>query len=402
MLTLLLALLLDETAIRGADIQAHQEVLAADGFEGREAGSEGGHKAALYIVGRLKELGLTAHLQPFGPDRAFLEAGGKSYTLGRGIVPYPLSPRGRVAGTLGSDVVIVDGAPAPSVLAELAAKGAKAVIAVGGRPAPQSALYPLPVLGVVEELGPVLRKAEGPATLEVGLGRVDGPSLKNVYAVVPGSDPEAREYVVVGAHYDHVGLGHRNGNPGAGSTPGQVHNGADDNASGASTLLEVAEAVVKAKLPRTVVLVWFDAEEGGLAGSRAFVADPPLPIADCRAMINMDMIGRNETEKVVIGVHKKADGAPVFPRWASLVGDLEKDLGARWDWKSFDEYIKRSDHWPFMAAGVPAIFFTGGLHADYHTERDDVEKINVAKQEAVGRAVYRLAAAAARAPQGFR
>ena len=402
MLTLLLALLLDETAIRAADIQAHQEVLAADAMQGREAGSEGGHKAALYIADRLKALGLQPHLQPFGPDRLFLEAGGRTYTLGGGVYPHPLSPRSRVEGALGTDIVIVDGAPTRAALAELAAKGAKAVIAVGGRPEPQSDLYPLVVVGVIEELGPPLRQAEGMATLEVGLGRVDGPSLKNVYAIVPGADPGQREYVVVGAHYDHVGLGHRNGNKGAGSTPGQVHNGADDNASGASTLLEVAEAVLKAKLPRTVVLVWFDGEEGGLAGSRAFVADPPLPIADCRAMINMDMIGRNETEKVVVGLHKTAEGAPVFPRWASLVGDLEKGLGGRWDWTSFDAYIKRSDHWPFMAAGVPAIFFTGGLHADYHTERDDVEKINGAKQEAVGRAVYRLAAAAARSPQGFR
>ncbi len=291
--------------ILAADIRRHQEFLSSDALEGREAGSEGGHKAALYIAEQARKL----RLKPGGLEGTWFQ-------------PFGEKP---------------------------------------GKP------------------------------LEKG--------AKNIVALWPGTDPKLKEeFVVAGAHYDHVGRGFRNSNAAAGAKPGEIHNGADDNASGTSTLLDVAEAVAKSKLKRTVAFIWFDAEEGGLAGSRHFAANPTIDLSKCLAMVNSDMIGRNEVEKVYVGVEKDEKGEPRYPRWVDLIRGVEKQFGAAWDWTEFDPMIRRSDHWPFMEKGVPAMFFTGGLHADYHTERDDVEKINFPKEERIGRMIFAILARAANAP----
>jgi hypothetical protein len=285
--------------IKAAAIQAHQTVLSADAMEGREAGSEGGHKAALYIAEQLKKW----KLQPGGAEETFFQ-------------PF--------------------GAP-------------------DAKP------------------------------LEKG--------KKNIIAIRPGTDEKLKgEYVVLGAHYDHVGRGLRNSN---GGKVGEVHNGADDNASGASTVLDIAEAVSQCGFRRTVVCMWFDSEENQLEGSRYWAANPTLPTDRCVAMLNCDMIGRNDPKKLIIGVEKDAKGEPKYPKWVALVKDVERRAGMTWDWSSFDSYIKRSDHWPFMEKGVPALFFTAGLHADYHRETDHIEKINFAKEEAIGKIAFRILSKAA-------
>ena len=226
---------------------------------------------------------------------------------------------------------------------------------------------------------------------------------KNLVARWPGRDRARREeYVVVGAHYDHVGLGYKGSNTQAGGKAGEVHNGADDNASGASVLLDLAQAVTRAKFSRSVVFIWFDAEEQGLAGSKAWTANPTLDLEKCVAMINCDMIGRNETRKIYAGVDRDKEGKARFPKWEAAARDVEKAYGLEFDWKWFQPHIKRSDHWPFMEKGVPAIFFTGGLHADYHTHRDDLEKINFEKEELVGRVLFTLLRKAADTAATFR
>jgi Zn-dependent M28 family amino/carboxypeptidase len=295
MMNLVLLLLLQAETIHAEDIRKHQEVLAADEMEGREIGSEGGHKAALYIAEHVKKLGF----KPGGAEETWFAPFGKL--------------EGRKPGERGA---------------------------------------------------------------------------KNIVAVWPGKDAE---YVVLGAHYDHVGKGLRNSNRAAGSKPGEIHNGADDNASGTSTLLDVAEAVSKSSFRRTVVLMWFDGEEVGLAGSKAWASAPTLDLSKCRAMVNCDMIGRNGEKEVYCGLEKGETGAAKYPKFEAAVKEVEKASGLAFDWTKFDPFIKRSDHWSFMEKGIPAIFFTGGLHADYHTERDDVEKINFPKEERIGRFVYALA-----------
>jgi hypothetical protein len=209
-----------------------------------------------------------------------------------------------------------------------------------------------------------------------------GEGRRNVVARWPGAPGD--EYIVVGAHFDHLG---RKGD--------KVYPGADDNASGSSTVLDVAGAVARSRFRRSVVCIWFDEEENNLAGSRWWTDHPTLPLDRCYAMLNCDMIGRNDITKIFCGVEKTGSNEPKYPKWAQEVRAVESRFGTKFDWTEFDPYIRRSDHWPFMEKGVPALFFTGGLHADYHGEGDRIEKINFAKEELIGRILYAILARAA-------
>ncbi|HEV3026927.1 MAG TPA: M28 family peptidase, partial [Planctomycetota bacterium] len=147
-----------------------------------------------------------------------------------------------------------------------------------------------------------------PAGTDGGWFQPFGEGKRNIAALHRGSSDE---YVVLGAHYDHLG---KKGNA--------VFPGADDNASGTSTLLEVADRVGKAKGTRGVLFLWFDAEENHLEGSRWWASHPTLPIDKCFAMVNVDMIGRNETAKVFCGVQKTKAKEPVYPKLASALKEV--------------------------------------------------------------------------------
>jgi hypothetical protein len=110
------------------------------------------------------------------------------------------------------------------------------------------------------------------------------------------------------------------------------------------------------------------------------------------------MIGRNAPQQIFCGVEKDEKGEPKHPKWVALVKEAEKKFGASFDWTGFDAYIKRSDHWPFMEKGVPALFFTAGIHADYHKETDDIEKIDFAKEELIGKIAFTILSKAANSP----
>ena len=216
-----------------------------------------------------------------------------------------------------------------------------------------------------------------------------GEGRRNVAAWRPGRSGD--EYVVVGAHYDHLGR-----------REGRVYPGADDNASGSSTVLDVAEAVSGTTFRRGVLVIWFDGEENSLEGSRWWASHPLRPIDRCVAMVNCDMIGRNEASKIFCGVEKDGQKRPKYPKWVAEVKAAESAFGASFDWNEFDPYLKRSDHWPFMEKGVPALFFTGGLHADYHQPGDRLEKINFVKEELIGRIVYTILARVADGRESLR
>ena len=216
--------------------------------------------------------------------------------------------------------------------------------------------------------------------------------VPNVVGILRGQS-RAQEYVLIGAHYDHVGVM---------SVPGEadsIYNGADDNASGTAGLMLIARAL--AQLPekpaRSVVFVAFSGEEKGLLGSRAFVRTPPLPLEKCVAMLNLDMIGRNHPDSLSVGCREQ---------W--LRGLLEQQnralsrpflLG-----EEAEEFFGRSDHASFAARGIPVLFFFTGLHEDYHRPSDHADKLNYDKLSRVAllaaRVAWAIANSASIPPQG--
>jgi hypothetical protein len=219
----------------------------------------------------------------------------------------------------------------------------------------------------------------------------------NVLGLLPGNDPElANEYVLVGAHMDHVGLGLHAGSRGGSEARGQVHNGADDNASGTAGTIEAARllAADPEGLRRSIVFATWSGEEWGLLGSQHYVEHPALPLAHCVAVINMDMIGRSKDGYVSI------EGVGTSPGFKDLVVDTQLALGLGLDVSLADRPADNSDQASFFAKDIPVLNFFTGLHDDYHMPTDDVDKINADAAAKIatlaGRVAQKLAAADAR------
>ncbi|MBI3404614.1 MAG: M20/M25/M40 family metallo-hydrolase [Acidobacteria bacterium] len=198
-----------------------------------------------------------------------------------------------------------------------------------------------------------------------------------------GSDPKLREEaIVVGAHYDHLGLGERSSL--APSLIGQVHAGADDNASGTAAVLEMARAMSKQKgqLKRSVVFLAFSAEELGLLGSGYYTKAPAWALEKTAAMVNLDMVGRPRDNKLYVG------GIGTSPGFKALVEEANHgsfNLG-------FDNSgYGSSDHQSFYLKSVPVIFFFSGLHSDYHKPSDLPERIQSADHARVAEFALRTA-----------
>jgi len=255
------------SSITTGELRSHAGVLADDMFEGREAGSRGGHAAAKYLIGRLQE----TSLQPAGSNGSFKQ----SFLHGH----------------------------------------------------------------------------------------------QNLLALLPGSDPELRdEYLVVGAHYDHVGYGSRRNSYGPW---GYIHNGADDNASGVATLLEIIDALSQTehRPRRSILFAFWDGEEKGLLGSKHWIEHPTIPVEAIKLAINVDMVGRLTEGRIEVGGTRTATGL----RRLLSSSRLSEETWLDFSW----EYKDNSDHWTFYEAGIPAIYFHTGLHDDYHRPSDDVEKLNI-------------------------
>ena len=261
-------------SITSDELYQHVEVLADDVYEGRSAGSRGGHAAAQYIVQELRH--------------------------------YDLTP----AGTNGD----------------------------------------------------YLQKFNG--------------DWRNILLLLPGDDPQLeQELIVVGAHYDHVGRG--NGNNSYGPT-GKIHNGADDNASGVSVMLETIEAIAASGLRarRSILFAFWDGEERGLQGSRHWIANPTLPLVRVKLAITIDMVGRLREGRLYVlgtrsgyGMRRLMSGPVPDPLWLDFGWELSAN----------------SDHWPFLERRVPVALLHTGLHRDYHRPSDDAEKINRAGMREVSR-----------------
>ncbi|QEH32501.1 Aminopeptidase S [Aquisphaera giovannonii] len=249
----------------------------------------------------------------------------------------------------------------------------------------------IPVIGLTDPVRDVLvaglgltadSKPRAPDGLGARFGfaaRREVKTDRNVVGLFPGSDPEKKKEVVVfSAHYDHVGVDEK----------GEIFNGSDDNASGTSSLLEIAEAFGQAPRPsRSVAFLWVSGEEKGLLGSQWFAGHMTLPegykvVAD----INLDMVSRNDPHRIGVTPSPRHDEynalVPAAQRLCKAEG-LELVFDA-------DEYFHRTDSASFAHKGVPVIFFFAGVHEDYHRPTDDVEKADVEKAARVARAAFRL------------
>src|SRR5881396_3342495 len=231
--------------------------------------------------------------------------------------------------------------------------------------------------------------ADAPAVLHTNLA---GTATRNVVAVIPGGSPRWRgEFIVVGAHYDHLGMG------GFGAldpdSTGRVHNGADDNASGTAALLEIGR-ILGARKPapaRTIVLVAFTGEELGTLGSSYFVQHAvPQPIDSLYAMLNLDMVGRLRNARLM------SLGAGTAREFPTLLDSL--NTPPRFDLQASGDGWGPSDHAVFFATRHPVLHFFTDLHGDYHRSTDDWDKLNVAGIAQVAEFVADLAWSLANRP----
>ena len=224
---------------------------------------------------------------------------------------------------------------------------------------------------------------------------------RNVVAMIEGSDPVLKgEWVLVTAHFDHDG-----------ADGPRIMNGADDNGSGTVALLEIADAWAEAlrqkqRPKRSVLFAAWNSEERGLLGAWAFTEAPLVPLAKIAGVLNMDMIGRNE--EVEVGGGPRFNGLEVqtaesnantlnvmgharAPQLAAVMDTANAGIGLsllkRYD-NNTSNLVRRSDQWPFLQRGVPALGFMTGLHPDYHTVYDRPEKINYPKMEKIARLVH--------------
>jgi hypothetical protein len=309
--------------------------LASDALEGRLTGTPGNDSAAVYIARRYGLLGLE-----IADD-----------TAGRDCIPVDSLARSLEKQT-GSQV---------------------ALEAREGTACPAPYLQPFSARSV----------AAAHAGLDTAL------ATQNVVALVPGTDPVLKnQYVVIGAHFDHLGRSPFNSmDPGAGNA---IRHGADDNASGTAAVMELARLFAREPARRSIIFANFSGEELGLLGSQYFVEHPPVPLEKMDAMLNFDMVGRMRDNKLIVyGVTTATelsaivDSANVAPRLAvTAVGD---GYGP-------------SDHSSFYAEGIPVLHFFTELHEDYHRATDVASKIDVADEARVVNFAERIARAIADRP----
>jgi hypothetical protein len=232
------------------------------------------------------------------------------------------------------------------------------------------------------------------ASLSVNVQRVPF-TVQNVVGLIEGSDPNLRrEVIIVGAHYDHDG-----------EYNGQIWPGADDNASGTAGVLELAEAFGNGQraTARTILLGLFAGEEKGEIGSQHYTDNPVIPMDRTVAMLQMDMIGRNEehgaNRELMLERETSAQNANTVNVIGTLFssdlrrtmesanGQVGLDVKFRYD-DTPEDLLRRSDQWPFLQKGIPSLFIHTGEHPDYHQPGDTADKINYPKMEKIVRLVF--------------
>lgn len=213
-------------------------------------------------------------------------------------------------------------------------------------------------------------------------------TARNVVFALKGSDPVLRdEWIVLGAHFDHLG-----------EHEGQIYHGADDNASGVAGVMEVAKALLRRSDPngpkplrRSILFCFFTGEERGFVGSRYFLDHPPVPVERIIAMINADMISRDDTQTIhVVGVEMGTGLKEAVERANRRIG-----MNLRYD---RPEWLYQSDHYVFFTRNIPFVYFGVDDHPDYHRPTDTADKINPQQLELVSRLIFVVTEILADAP----
>jgi len=391
-------------------LESHVRYLASDSLEGRLPGTPGIEKAASYIAGEFEAMGLEpafggSYFQEFEINLGFTVTSGPFLKFDDGppvpagsVAALPISGSGSVGGIVTRELprqddltghIVLLGVPAEveedrwtmmgrdgvlEYMGDEAARaeelGASAVVfAAGSGGEPGMGLHHFPLRKSYRQVGiPVVEMLNpgdvSTCSLEVAV-EARSIMVRNVGGILPGR-LEPAKCVVVGAHYDHLGYGDI-----ASSTPWrhEVHNGADDNASGVAALIETARRVIRSGTPnRPVVFVCFTAEELGALGSEYYCKHPPFPIEDTMAMINLDTVGRMEDNKIIIF------GATSAEEMSEMLDDLYP--GPSSDLIKKQEIYGFSDQNPFYARGIPSLHFFTGAYDDYHSPDDDPENLN--------------------------
>ncbi len=426
---------------------AHVRYLADDALQGREVGTWGADCAADYIAGAFRSLGLEpagtggSWFQTFPVptgatlgDANKLEMSGIPQAQGKDWTPLGFSASRELTGSLvygghglsrpgspddafahmdvaGRILVVEWGDPdTPSGGGLRADPHFKATVAAGRGAAGLVVLLPegmplpspdheirkamdVPVLAAGGALAAKLRedaRAGRDLTVRTDVRPVTA-DARNVVAVLPGSDPALRaEHVIVGAHYDHLGMG------GEGSLDPDtraVHNGADDNASGTAGILDIARRLMEGpRLARSVLFIAFTGEEKGLWGSARFVAEPTVDLGKAVAMLNLDMIGRLTENTVTVY------GTGTAQEWETVANAANAKLAVPLKLAFSPDGYGPSDHASFVASGIPALHFFTNTHTDYHRPTDDWEKIDADGLERISELVAGIAGRLAGTP----
>ncbi|HYC31127.1 MAG TPA: M28 family peptidase, partial [Gemmatimonadales bacterium] len=432
----------DDSAISGPGLRRHLLVIADDSMEGRATPGNGLERAARYVAGEFRRLGLapagdsggyqqrwglarwlpdtaTSRIRVAGPGwKAAPRLGvdvryvggtvdGRSIS-GHAVLLDPALPRARAAEpALRGRIVLlpVDYArplrPDLQDVVEGLAANAGAVIILGNR---DSATFAQRLAAAAEpRLTPEFRRLEaGAPVLELHrralgdrspagdirvsieleprvLGRWTAP---NLVGVVEGADPELRhELVAITAHVDALGI-----RPGSADS---VLNGADDNASGLAALLEIARAFRAAPPRRSILFLVPSGEEPGLWGSEHWVRHPTVPLDRIAAVLNMDLIGRNWADSVIVSGQELSTLGRTLHEAAAAHPELRMaPIADRWP---EERIFYRSDHYHFARAGVPVLFFTSGTHLDYHQPSDSPDRVDAEKAARIARLLYQVA-----------
>jgi Zn-dependent M28 family amino/carboxypeptidase len=408
-------------------LEANVVYLASDKLEGRRAGTQGETLAAEFISSKFKEIGLLpkgssdSYFQPFTVSdgkqilqQTTFSVNSKSLIQGVDFFPISNSPQiGLVKAQISPSLTerdqpwMVDiaddlndnkdnphfdiSAMLISKITKAKEKGASAVILfnsgtiddkISFDSKDRSEPLSIPVIYITKE-GIKKHLSENGNTYDISFSVATGPKLRNTKNVVGYIDNNTQLTVVLGAHFDHLGYG-EDGNSMMRTGEVMIHNGADDNASGTSALIELAFLLKKSKAKQyNYLFIAFSAEELGLNGSKYFVENPTISLNSVNYMINMDMVGRmNDSSKTIT-----VGGYGTSPAWKTMIdGVKKKTFNIRYDSSGSGP----SDHTSFYRKDIPVLFFFTGLHTDYHKPSDDADKINYMGQLQIVKFIQQL------------